>query len=82
MFPDMIHMIPLSFQPSCIEWLHQSGSASPIIAVADADSPLIRIYEVGERHSSDACAACSGVGPQTSDLCPLPSSFVDAGTQF
>ena len=38
-------MMKLPYQPGTCEWLHKPGDSDPIIAVAEADGPLIRIYE-------------------------------------
>ncbi len=36
---------PIGFTPSCCEWIHRSGDALPALAVADANSPKIFVYD-------------------------------------
>jgi len=42
---DMMNMMKLPYQPGVCEWLHKAGDANPLIAVAEADGPKIRIYQ-------------------------------------
>ena len=41
----MMNMMKLPYQPGVCEWLHKAGDANPLIAVAEADGPKIRIYQ-------------------------------------
>ena len=42
---DMINMIKLDFTPSCTCWIYKGGDTIPCLAVGDADSPRILIYD-------------------------------------
>jgi len=42
---DMINMIKLDFTPSCTCWIYKAGDTIPCLAVGDADSPKISIYD-------------------------------------
>lgn len=42
---DMINMIKLDFVPQCAEWIHIPNDAISALAVTDADSPKIAIYD-------------------------------------
>lgn len=41
----MINMIKLDFVPQCVEWIHIPNDAISALAVTDADSPKIAIYD-------------------------------------
>lgn len=42
---DLLSMIALDFVPRYICWVHRRGASLPLLAVADADSPAIHIYD-------------------------------------
>jgi len=42
---DMINMLKLSYVPSCAAWVHKPGDAINELAVAEEDSPVIRVYD-------------------------------------
>ncbi|KAF5292653.1 hypothetical protein FQR65_LT11205 [Abscondita terminalis] len=42
---DMIDMIRLDYIPNVVEWIHSAGDAVHTLAIADADSPKIYIYD-------------------------------------
>ncbi|CAK7240060.1 MAG: Peptidyl-prolyl cis-trans isomerase cyp15 [Sporothrix thermara] len=42
---DLLSMIALDFVPRCVCWVHRRGASLPLLAVADADSPAIHIYD-------------------------------------
>ncbi|KAF4532794.1 hypothetical protein B566_EDAN002644 [Ephemera danica] len=42
---DMIHMIKLEFMPRCAEWIHCAGDAIATVAVTDADSGKIYVFD-------------------------------------
>ncbi|CDS12023.1 hypothetical protein LRAMOSA04218 [Lichtheimia ramosa] len=42
---DMINMIKLDYKPKAVCWIHQRGQAQAFVAVSDADSPKINIYD-------------------------------------
>ncbi|KAL7048172.1 hypothetical protein ACKWTF_003251 [Chironomus riparius] len=42
---DMINMIKLDFTPSCTCWIYKGGDTIPCLAVGDAESPRILIYD-------------------------------------
>ena len=43
---DMIAMIRLPYAPGCAEWVYDSGDAQTKLAVSDAASPAISVYDV------------------------------------
>lgn len=44
-FTDMINMLKLDFTPSTGEWIHPVSDPQHTIAVADAESPKIYIFD-------------------------------------
>jgi peptidylprolyl isomerase domain and WD repeat-containing protein 1 len=42
---DMINILKLDFVPSCAAWIHKAGDAIQELAVADAESPMIHVYD-------------------------------------
>ncbi|XP_053677501.1 peptidylprolyl isomerase domain and WD repeat-containing protein 1 [Anopheles nili] len=42
---DMINMLKLEYVPYRVEWIHRMGDVISYLAVADQDSPVIRIYD-------------------------------------
>lgn len=42
---DMINMITLDYVPSVCEWIYKSGDTIPCLAIADANSPCIKIFD-------------------------------------
>lgn len=42
---DMINMMRLDYTPGLVEWIHGPGDAVPTMAVSDADSPKIHVYD-------------------------------------
>ena len=42
---DMINMLKLDFIPSCVTWIHKPGDAINELAVAEENSPIIRVYD-------------------------------------
>lgn len=42
---DMINMVKLDFVPSTVCWIHKRGEAQAKVAVADADSSAIHIFD-------------------------------------
>ncbi len=42
---DLLAMIALDFVPRCICWVHRRGASLPLLAVADAASPAIHIFD-------------------------------------
>lgn len=42
---DLLSMIALDFTPRCICWVHRRGASLPLLAVTDADSSAIHIYD-------------------------------------
>uniref|UniRef100_A0A182NGS0 peptidylprolyl isomerase n=1 Tax=Anopheles dirus TaxID=7168 RepID=A0A182NGS0_9DIPT len=42
---DMINMLKLEYVPYRVEWIHRMGDVISYLAVADQDSPVIRVYD-------------------------------------
>ncbi|KAI0025500.1 hypothetical protein F4780DRAFT_768315 [Xylariomycetidae sp. FL0641] len=42
---DLLAMIALDYTPKCVCWVHKRGASLPLLAVSDAENPLIRIYD-------------------------------------
>jgi len=42
---DMINMLKLDYVPSCVTWIHKPGDAISELAVAEENSPIIRVYD-------------------------------------
>ncbi|KAI9488051.1 peptidyl-prolyl cis-trans isomerase cyp15 [Zychaea mexicana] len=42
---DMINMIKLGYKPNSVCWIHQQGQAQALVAVSEADSPKIHLYD-------------------------------------
>ena len=42
---DMIHWLKLDYTPSVCEWIGSSSASRKLLACADAEQPLIRIYD-------------------------------------
>ncbi|XP_035777829.1 peptidylprolyl isomerase domain and WD repeat-containing protein 1-like [Anopheles albimanus] len=42
---DMINMLQLDYIPYRVEWIHGMGDVISYLAVADQDSPVIRVYD-------------------------------------
>ncbi|GAA95944.1 uncharacterized protein L969DRAFT_69776 [Mixia osmundae IAM 14324] len=42
---DIINIINLDFVPKTCCWVHQRGSGQSLLAISDADTPTIRIYD-------------------------------------
>ncbi|KAI0139190.1 hypothetical protein GGR57DRAFT_496227 [Xylariaceae sp. FL1272] len=42
---DLLAMLALDFVPKCVCWVHKRGSSLPLLAVSDAEKPLIHIYD-------------------------------------
>ncbi|KAI6194029.1 Cyclophilin-type peptidyl-prolyl cis-trans isomerase-15 [Aphelenchoides besseyi] len=42
---DMINMLTLDFRPSTCAWVHQSSDIINVLAIADIDKPIIRLYD-------------------------------------
>lgn len=42
---DMINILKLDFMPSCTCWIYSAGDTIPCLAVTDAESPTIKIYD-------------------------------------
>lgn len=42
---DMINMIKLDFTPGCTCWISSAGDTIPCLAISDAESPTIKIYD-------------------------------------
>ncbi|KIH90348.1 peptidylprolyl isomerase domain and WD repeat-containing protein 1 [Sporothrix brasiliensis 5110] len=42
---DLLSMIAIDFVPRCICWVHRRGASLPLLAVADAESSAIHIYD-------------------------------------
>ncbi|KAK9473108.1 uncharacterized protein V1510DRAFT_415134 [Dipodascopsis tothii] len=43
---DMINLVTLPYAPGCVCWLQQSGQAQALLAVSDAASPAVAVYDV------------------------------------
>ena len=41
---DMINMFRLDFTPTASCWVHKARSPRPVIAIADAEEPVVRVY--------------------------------------
>lgn len=41
---DLINMIQLKYTPRAACWVHERGSADPVLAISDEESPAIRLY--------------------------------------
>ena len=68
---DMINILKLDYVPSCAGWIHKAGDAIPELAIADAGSSLIHVYD--GKGSSEPLktlkihskpVACIGFSPQ------------------
>lgn len=47
---DLLAMIPLEFVPKCVCWVHKKGASLPLLAVSEAEEPLIHVLDGrGER---------------------------------
>lgn len=47
---DLLAMLPLSFTPKCLQWVHKKGASLPVLAVSEESQPLIHIFDGrGER---------------------------------
>ncbi len=42
---DLLSMIQLGFEPRCICWVHKKGASLPLLAVSDAQTPVVHIYD-------------------------------------
>ena len=42
---DLLSMLQLEFEPRCICWTHKKGASLPLLAVSDAQAPVIHIYD-------------------------------------
>ena len=42
---DMINILKLDYVPSCAGWIHKAGDAIPELAIADAGTSLIHVYD-------------------------------------
>jgi len=42
---DMINMLKLQFTPRCCEWVSSAGDALAALAVSDAETPAIHVYD-------------------------------------
>jgi peptidylprolyl isomerase domain and WD repeat-containing protein 1 len=42
---DLLSILDLDYAPKAVCWVHGRGASLPLLAVADADKPLIRIYD-------------------------------------
>ncbi|KAI8148410.1 peptidyl-prolyl cis-trans isomerase cyp15 [Fennellomyces sp. T-0311] len=42
---DMINMIKLGYKPKSVCWIHQQGQAQALVAISEADSPNIHLYD-------------------------------------
>lgn len=42
---DMIHMMRFTYTPNCAEWVHSAGDAISALAVSDAESNKIYVYD-------------------------------------
>ncbi|KAL8371049.1 hypothetical protein RB595_001073 [Gaeumannomyces hyphopodioides] len=42
---DLLAMIPLEFVPRCVCWVHKKGASLPLLAVSDAEKPVIHILD-------------------------------------
>ncbi|KAG6007841.1 hypothetical protein E4U21_005427 [Claviceps maximensis] len=42
---DLLSMLPLSYVPRCVCWVHQKGASFPILAVSEESRPLIHLYD-------------------------------------
>ena len=68
---DMINILKLDYVPSCAGWIHKAGDAIPELAIADAGTSLIHVYD--GKGSSEPLktlkihskpVACIGFSPQ------------------
>eukprot|EP01104_Vermistella_antarctica_P017578 TRINITY_DN6243_c0_g1_i1.p1 TRINITY_DN6243_c0_g1~~TRINITY_DN6243_c0_g1_i1.p1 ORF type:complete len:636 (+),score=170.85 TRINITY_DN6243_c0_g1_i1:96-2003(+) len=50
---DMINMFELDYVPSAVEWIFKSGTARPVFACTDSESPSIRIYDA--KNTDNTC---------------------------
>ena len=57
---DMIMMIRLPYTPACAAWIYQTGEAKAKLAVADAGSNKICIYDT---RSGSKCAPAPAASP-------------------
>ncbi|KAG6017085.1 hypothetical protein E4U43_002334 [Claviceps pusilla] len=42
---DLLSLLPLSYVPKCVCWVHQKGASFPILAVSEESKPLIHLYD-------------------------------------
>ncbi|XP_043225175.1 peptidylprolyl isomerase domain and WD repeat-containing protein 1-like isoform X2 [Amphibalanus amphitrite] len=42
---DMINMMKLPYVPRCCQWVHAAGDALAALAISEADSPQIHVYD-------------------------------------
>lgn len=75
---DMIAMLRLPYTPGCAEWAFQRGEAQLRLAISDAESPAIHLYDVGAAGGTiadaDAGSGAGGARAATGEpLASLPS---------
>ncbi|KAK0387591.1 hypothetical protein NLU13_3837 [Sarocladium strictum] len=47
---DLLAMLPLSFTPKCVQWVHKKGASLPVLAVSEESQPVIHLFDGrGER---------------------------------
>ncbi|KAG6286008.1 hypothetical protein E4U09_006941 [Claviceps aff. purpurea] len=42
---DLLSMLPLSYVPNCVCWVHRRGASFPVLAVSEESRPLIHLYD-------------------------------------
>ncbi|POS69332.1 peptidyl-prolyl cis-trans isomerase cyp15 [Diaporthe helianthi] len=42
---DLLAMLPLEYAPSSVCWVHKKGASLPLLAVSDAGTPVIHLYD-------------------------------------
>jgi peptidylprolyl isomerase domain and WD repeat-containing protein 1 len=42
---DLLAMIQLEFEPTCICWVHKRGASLPLLAIADAEAPVVHLFD-------------------------------------
>ena len=58
---DVIHILKLDFVPSVCEFVHKVTSFSPLLAIADANKPMIKIINAEQSQSERKSAVVAEV---------------------
>jgi peptidylprolyl isomerase domain and WD repeat-containing protein 1 len=72
--PDMINIIKLDYEPSCICWTYRKGDAQTTLCVADRSCPTLYLYD-GKSGESQPLHTISGLHHSPVEILKFNSSF-------